>query len=47
MNYIRDKKPRTNPKTMFHKDLLNLLWICRKKAERVLIVMNINENVLD
>ena len=45
--YILKKGLKTNPKKMFRKDLLRQLHQWRSKGERMVLMMDANEDVID
>ena len=47
MRYIWEKGLKTNPKKMFADDLLAVIRRWRKAGDRVILMMDANENVLD
>ena len=47
MTYIHDHYLRTNPKAMFRDDLLGLLRLWRSEGDRVILMMDANEHVIN
>ena len=47
MRYIKKKGLKTNPKAMFREDLCNTLRTWRKAGDRIVLMIDANENVAD
>ena len=45
--FIQEKGLRTDPKVMFREDLLAVLQRWQEKGDRVVLVINMNEHVID
>ena len=47
IRYIDTKGPKTTPKEMFRKDLLRQLQKQRSKEDRIVLMMDVNEDMLE
>ena len=41
------ERPKTNPKTMFHEDLLAVLQRWQEKGDRLVLIMDMNTHIID